>query len=168
MSRVSRRRALRDVSHQGSLGDPRRKKKERERKESKESQESNGEKREGCGEGDGAREKSGARSNDGDVWHPNGTGDGACLTLAGDPSPHTSPQDVISRNVTRQLPREQRSTGRASTHSIWGTCTLRGGVVEATTTCHRPIPFRRHTDSHPQRPDLKGIRHFAHSTTHHA
>ena len=35
MSRVSRRRVLRDVSQQGSLGEPRRKRKERERKESK-------------------------------------------------------------------------------------------------------------------------------------
>ena len=56
MSRVSRRRVLRDVSQQGSLGEPRRKRKERERKESKSSLGRDGERRDGCGEGDGAGE----------------------------------------------------------------------------------------------------------------
>ena len=48
MSRVNRRRVLRDVSLTGSLGDPRRKRKSRERKESKSSLGREGETCEGC------------------------------------------------------------------------------------------------------------------------
>ena len=56
MSRVSQRRVLRGVSHQGRLGVPLRKRNGRVRKESNESLGRDGEKCEGCGEGDGARE----------------------------------------------------------------------------------------------------------------
>ena len=77
MSRVSRRRVLRDVSQQGSLGEPRRKRKERERKESKTSL---GEMERDVRDVEKGMEQgrtSGARSNDGDAWHTDGTGDGA-------------------------------------------------------------------------------------------
>ena len=170
MSRVNRRRVLRDVSHRGSLGVARRKRNSKERKEWKSSLGREGEKCEGCGEGEGVEQgrTSCARSNDGDAWHPNGTDDGACLTLAGDPSPHDSPQNVISRNVTRQLHRE-REFNSPCLHTLHlGNMHLRGGVVEDKRRVIVPIPFRRHTDSRPQRPDLKRIRHFIHPTTHHA
>ena len=48
MSRVNRRRVLRDVSLTGSLGESRRKRKSRERKESKSSLGRDGETCEGC------------------------------------------------------------------------------------------------------------------------
>ena len=72
-SRVSQRRVLRGESHQGSLGESLRKRKERERKDSKSSLLREGEKCEACGEGDGEGRTSGARSNDGDAWHTNRT-----------------------------------------------------------------------------------------------
>ena len=96
----------------------------------------------------------GAGSNDGDAWHPNGTDDGACLTLAGDSSPQNSPQNVIYRKVTGQCHREREMNRACSTHAIRDTSTLRGGVVEDTTTCHHLHPFPTSQDSRPQRPDL--------------
>ena len=46
------------------------------------------------------------------------------------------------------------------------TCALRGGVVEDTTTCHRPIPFRRHlTHIHNKNITPIHIRHFIPSST---
>ena len=109
---------------------------------------------------------SGAGSNDGDAWHTDGTDDGACLTLAVDNSPHNSPQEsFLARSPDTSLGNE-RSTGRASTHSIWGTRTLRGGVVEDTTTCHRPHSLPTSPDSHPQQKHHPNpLRHFIHAST---
>ena len=108
---------------------------------------------------------SGARSNDSDAWHPDGTGDSACLTLAGDHSPHNSPHNVISRNVTRQLHREERSTGRAP-HSIWGTCAFGDALWKTRRRVFVPIPFRRHV-THIDNKNITPIhiRHFIHAST---
>ena len=115
-SRVSQRRVLRGESHQGSLGESLRKRKERERKDSKSSLLREGEKCEACGEGDGEGRTSGARNNDGDAWHTNRTAPTTVHSHTPRGSITTnSPQNGISRNVTRQLHRKREMSRPCST-----------------------------------------------------
>ena len=87
------------------------------------------------------------------------------LTPAGDPSPHTSPQNVISRYVTRQLHREREINRLCSTHHL-GHMRLRRGAVEDATTCLRPHSLPTSPDSHRQQNITPiPIRHFIHAST---
>ena len=109
--------------------------------------------------GDGEGRTSSARSNDGDAWHTNRTAPTTViLTLAADTSPHTSPQNIISRNVTRQLHREREMSRPCSTRHL-------GAHAPSARRCGRrrrvigPIPFRRHptpipTKTSPQSPSV--------------
>ena len=99
------------------------------------------EKSEGCGECEGTEQgrTSGARSNDGDIVTSATQHDGnACLTLPAETHNKTHHNPAFLARAPDNSIGNARSTGRASTHSIWGHMHLRGGVVEDTTTVIAP------------------------------
>ena len=86
------------------------------------------------------------------------------LTPAGDPSPHTSPHNVISRTVTQQLHREREINRPCATLHLAHAPSARR--LEDATTCLRPhsLPTPHRLPSTKTRPQKNPSLHPSHNT----